>query len=396
MSKFPWSIHAGRVLILILISMGALFFVEYATRSLVALEQVSTDPILGMRPSAGDEGDKRGFRNSATLATSSIVALGDSLVYGGNATREEAWPQVLGTFMSTSVYNMGMTGYSSVQVGYLFDQALSMKPDITIAGFYLGNSMQGAYDLVYGNEYWSHLRKTDSSEKEPSQSLYDDRIVLSMGIASGTFNYRLHQIGLWLREHSLAYARLADISRSLREKIGLASTSKDNAQRVLSLSVDHPDMVYQVKDKGIETILTPREELKAIDLSRTETKEGWRIAQIQYREMKRKAINAHSRFIILVLPSKKQVYQEYWINKDGEVPMEFKPYEDASEIQLVEVKRFCIDEEIECIFPLSQMSVALKDGKRIYSNSQEGHPLPEGYRIIAETIAEYLNENPTR
>jgi len=382
--------HLKEVIVFTLLSVFALCFAEYATRFLVSLEPVTMDPMLGLRPSAGVESDARGFRNKEALATSTIVALGDSTTYGGNAAREEAWPQILGDLQSVPTYNMGMTGYNSVQNSALFGQALLLQPRIVVVGFYLGNSIRGAYDMVYGNEHWQALRNPALVKESSPAPVSDDRIVLSMGIERGTIKYRFHQIGLWLRVHSLAYARLADVTRSLRERLGVANTAEDNEKNLSLLAQRHPDLLYEVKDPGIETVLPPGEELGSIDLSRVETQEGWRIAQKLFSEMNEKAMQTNVRFIVLVIPSKKQVYIRHWQNSGREIPQEFERYADASEKLLTAVKLFCTEKKMECVFPLGRLSATLDEHKRIYSNSREGHPLPLGYRVIAETLDTYL------
>lgn len=384
--------HLKEVMVFVLLSVAALCFAEYATRFLVSLEPVTTDPILGLRPTAGAESDSRGFRNKEALATSTIVALGDSMTMGGNATREEAWPQVLGELQSVSVYNMGMSGYSVVQDSALFDQALALKPIVVVVGLHLGTNIQNAYDMVYGNEYWKTLRNPELLTKEDLVTAPDDRIVLSMGIEQGTFKYHFHQAGLWLRAHSLAYARFSDVTRSLRQRIGIANTLQDNEKNLTLLAHNHPDLLYETKDAGIETVLSPEQQFDSIDLSRSETREGWRITQELFTEMKVKTMRTRVRLVVLIIPTKEQVYVAHWQNHDGNIPQEFLRYANVSKLLIIEIRNFCAKKEMECIFPVEQMSAALKDGKRIYSNSREPHPLPLGYRVIAETLDEYLRK----
>lgn len=373
-------------------SIGFCVFAELGVRFLVAISPNDRDPILGLRPNSGADADLRGYRNREALATATVVALGNSMTLGGNATREEAWPQVYGVLATTTVYNMGASSYGTVQYFALLDRAIALAPRVVVIGFYTGNDVIGSYDMAYENEYWKWLRSEEYQPDEEAGGIPDERIVVSMGIESGTLSYRTHELALRLREHSMAFARFADITRTLRERIGAAQTEEDNAKSRNLLAERRPDLVLSVEDKGIETSLNPVQQFEAIDLSRTKTEEGWRITRTLLREMSERAKQAGVKLVVMVIPTKEEVYLDYFRATKMVIPEGFSEYHSAS-VRLNEaIREFCSNEHIECFSSLPALSAALLRGERIFSNSKESHPLPAGYRVIAEVLDAHLRK----
>jgi hypothetical protein len=102
--------------------------------------------------------------------------------------------------------------------------------------------------------------------------------------------------------------------------------------------------------------------------------------------MKRKFDEKQVRFLLLIIPTKEKVYLEHMRHKGGKIPDVFTLY-DRNETELeVATKDFCVKEGIDCIFALPAMAAALDRGEAIYGKTMDGHPLPAGYRVIAEAV----------
>lgn len=393
MKKFMQTIAKWRSEIAwaVLLTIVALVFTEFALRALVALEPVTIDPVLGFRPQVGPDTDADGFPSRKNFATATIVTLGDSNTLGPGGTRDHSWPMFLGLMGTTTVYNMGVTSSGPVQYAALFDRALSLHPKVVIVGFNLAGGTLEAYDMVYAHEYWKTLRSsnfTDQQKNTTGPSV--DEELTSMGIERGTLSYRIHQVGLWIRAHSLISARFADVTRPFRERIGLARTERGNVKDIEQLTQSHADLMFVAKDVGLETVLVLGHSSDGLDLSLPQTNEGWRISMGRFHEIADKAKRDGVRLVILMLPPKEEVYVEHWKHQDGRVPQEFTQYERIANDFTVAVKKFCLKEQIECFDPLSNMALALDQHDKLYGGTRDGHLGVAGYRILAEIINNYL------
>lgn len=387
----------SEIMWVILLTIFALVFTEFALRALVALEPVVIDPVLGLRPQVGPGTDADGFPSRKNFATATIVTFGDSTTLGPNGSVDQSWPMFLGLIGSTTVYNMGITSSGPVQYAALFDQALSLHPKVVIVGFNLVNGTLEAYDMVYTHEYWKSLRSSGfpDQQKRATGSSVDEELT-SMGLARGTLSYRIHQVGLWVRAHSLMSARLADVTRPLRERIGFARTEEGNIKDLEQLTQSHADLKFVAKDAGLETVLTLGHRGDGLDLSLSQTREGWRISKGRFHEIADKAKRDGVRLVILMIPPKEKVYVEHWKLENGKIPQEFEQYEKTAGEFTVEVKKFCLEEKIECLDPTHEMALALGEGKRLYGGGNDGHPTVLGHRVIAEITNTYFLKSKTR
>lgn len=395
MAKRKWKRLGVNTLIVFVALALALCLAELVLR-LASPAPVLEDPILGniMRP--GGEYDANGFRNAEVLSSASLVALGDSQTQGNNATREEAWPQVLGRLATTSIYQMALGGYGPVQYDYLADQALPLHPKAVIVGFYFGNDLDDAYRLAYTYDHWKDLRDKDftiATTSTEGVGAIDYRTLLQTGLPPDSLQFKIYQVRLWIRAHSLLYAKLGDATRVLREKVGVAKSKDEKIAQVADYASLHPDLVYNVDESGIETILSPAYRIGTVSLSEPQTREGWRITENRFRDIGQKLRNADTRFILLVIPTKEEVYLLHMKHKTGKAPDVFALY-NKNESELEErTKELCKREHIDCIFALPAMAAALDRGEAIYGKTFDGHPVPRGYRVIAETVYQYLKEH---
>lgn len=382
-SKNFWlngSLVAGSVVL-------ALIFTEIILR-LLSPAAIIEDPILGVRGAPAEDWDEAGFRNEKVLTTANIVALGDSQTEGNNATREEAWPQVLGQLGSTTVYQLAAGGYGPIQYNYLFDQAVKKNPEIIIVGLYLGNDLLDAERLVYTKDYWQEWRR-DSYHSVASSTNY--RLTLAYGLEPGTMAYKIKATRDWLRNNLRVYALAGNATRGLRESLGLAQKLPESLNDVSKLSAERPDLVWVYEDEQVGTVLSPIYRLGSVDLSQAKTAEGWRLTTRALTELATKAKEKKIRLIINVIPTKEAVYLSHLEKSGQKIPDSFKFYWKAERQLAQEVRALCSGLQIECIFPLADLTAALGRGEKIYGVTMDGHPLARGYEVIARSVFNYLN-----
>jgi len=94
----------------------------------------------------GYRGPRAGSRGPADLR---VVTLGDSFTFGYGVEEEQAWPRQLERLLDegsgpsaagVEVLNLGVGGYGTWQeAAWLEEKAPSLKPDLVVLGFYVGN-----------------------------------------------------------------------------------------------------------------------------------------------------------------------------------------------------------------------------------------------------------------
>lgn len=356
---------------------------------------IKLDPILGYTGNAGkDDWDARGFRNSTALATATIVVLGDSQTHGNNATREEAWPQVLGKLATTSVYQMAVGGWGPVQEAYMIDQVIAMHPRLVILAPYLGNDMLDAYNLTYTLDYWKTLRDPKFiAPNDNSDDSADVRAMIQTGLPKGSLMLRIYRIRLWLRNNIRVYELMGNATRDLRERIGVAKTMEEKRAQVSLFAKEHPDVAYIYdKEPKVKTYMSGVYRKETVDLASPKTQEGWRIAKGRYDEIIQKLHEAGVPLLVVIIPTKEAVYITHMKEKREEVPVALGTYM-LKETDLSDaITRYFSDQHIPVIHLLDAMSEALNNGVVVYGQTIDGHPLPDGYRVIAEEVFTRLQE----
>lgn len=364
----------------IVISIGVgLLLCEFVARlflnpaDFLALEMVS-DPVLGWVPSrsAMANFDKWGFRNRAVPETSDIVAVGDSHTYGNTARMIDSWPYVLGEMTGRQVYNMALGGYGPNQYFYLTKtKALGLKPRMIIWGLYMGDDFEGTYSLTYGKDFWAYLRVLPPQEVgpdawEPPES-----------------DTRIKRIRVWLSQHCVIY------QLGLHSGFGGRVAGEAQIRNAPQLS---PGMATSliVPEKGILEAFRPRGVLSRLDLENPNVREGMRITFELLKQTKELCEKNQIQFLVVVIPTKELVFSDY-LEHDSNLPLN-----DIIDKLLVnereaeaETFKFMTDNHISYVDPLPSMKKSIGEG--LYARSAgDMHPNKNGYRVIGETVAEYL------
>jgi hypothetical protein len=343
----------------------------------------------------GGDWDANGFRNPRALTQADIVAIGDSQTMGRNATRQEAWPLVLGALASSTVYSMAFVGYGPVQYAYLAERALLLKPKLVIFGFYFGNDIYDAKIMAYQSDAWKDLR--DPTFKDIKDNTRDPNkeidLISQAGAKPGSLSRWIFDVRDWFRTRSALYVLVGDATRSLRQKIGVAQSKADRQENVQNFANKDPEIAYVYdKTSPLSTTLSPLYRLSAIDLHNPETKEGWRITQGRYLAIKKTLEKANVPFLILLIPTKEKVYLEFMKARKEKIPNEFSVYRSKEDETMAAIEEFCAKNGIWCTSALPAMVDALARGIQVYDETIDGHPQASGYRVIAEYVHHYVIE----
>jgi hypothetical protein len=321
------------------------------------------DERLGRRidPSLPDI-DDNGFRNPGVPETADIAVLGDSHTYGVNVVSGESWPAQLARMSGLSVYNMGVGGYGPLQYYYLMDSAAGLKPERIIVGLYPANDLSDVCKLIDESDYWRDWALARG---------YDVRVCAGSTSRLGRLNRTLSELHV--------YWMAASAIKRLNE------------------STDFGDAI-SIKDKKNTTIMkyaTIDSHRKKMDLSREKISFGLGVTEDLLGEMNEKARALGIEFGVVLIPSKEIVLFDY-LKKNGYEP-------SADYIQLVEnekklaagLSRFMSGEGIEFTDARPYVERDLYGQGHVYSTTDDGHPLDEGYEAYARAAYEgILTDDP--
>ncbi len=282
---------------------------------------------LLVRPHAWGH-DAEGFRNADVPDRVDIVAIGDSQTWGLNAPRKESWPHVLGELMTMRVYNMGMIRFGPMEYSVLTNRALAqLSPKIIVIGLYFGNDLYNAYASIYTRDVFADRRRPDA---DPD----------------------------WLTD-----------------TIGPAAIK----------IVSEPDAAYS--GNGVDTRFTAAYRSMVVDLSQPRIAEGLRSTSEILLDIQQQVHNSGARLVVLLIPTKELVYADLMAGQSNAAYARQIRLEEDARSRIVDL----LDANgIEYVDSLPALREAVQSGIAIYPRDTDGHPMPEGYRVIANTVASYL------
>lgn len=336
------------------------------------------DDVLGARIPANAGGfDEWGFRNKAVPETAEIVAIGDSHTYGNCAKMMESWPLVLGQLCGKSVYNLGLGGYGPNQYYHLLvNKALSLEPSLVVCGLYMGDDLENAFRITYGLQHWSYLREK-SFQKDIDPDIWN-RATDEVG------KRRFASARNWLSQNSISYRLLFHGS--------LVGMMKGKFQ------IEHASTLYGcatclvLDEMNVREAFIPEPIALRLDQTNDGVREGMRIALELFAEMNSACRERDVRFLVVIIPTKEFVFEEFLRDRTDSLPLgtfvqNVIDNERQARLQIVE---FFDERNIEYVDSHPRLQSAAGT-ERLYANSAtDMHPNNNGYRVIAEAIAEYL------
>ena len=353
----------------------SLFLAEFLARMAVdpidyLLPRIVADDFLLHRVEGYSGGhDTWGFRNKEKPKSAAIVCIGDSLTYGISATAQESWPAVLGKIHRTSVYNMSLGGYGPIQYLYLMrTKAIQLHPKIIIVGFYFGNDFLDVYNEVRFNKNWS---------------VYGD--LGEYGAKAPAFAYQplppkvLGRVREWLSRHSVLYAMVTRTSvLDFIRKREISSRYIGHAENLIAFHDDKHNEIFNLSSNT-----------RFLDLRDSRIKSAMAITKKLILEMRALAENSGIRLVMALIPTKERVYGDL-LKRDGYLSKfsRLRNAVDQEDEARGELTTFLKSSGVEFVDLLPDLAakVELQD---IYPLA-DGHPNKIGYRVIAETLDQYL------
>ena len=272
------------------------------------------DPILGYRVSPYYPGsDSRGYRNPSTLEQADILAVGDSMTYGYSVFPNDAWPSVLQTHTSETVYNAGVGGYGPCEYQNVVKELSGLSPKTIVVTLYLGNDMSDSYTSVYLEGKCHDLRTNDTSLLGKMDQLRQEqtlqRRASELGLRSIPEPFRdeiplSHTFHLTLRDRSAVYSLARSLYFQLKQfhysRFGEgANVSYETSMELISGSVPYSEI------EEISTVFkNPEIEILALNQSDLRIEEGRMVAQRALRNIKNAATELSANMLVVLIPTK--------------------------------------------------------------------------------------------
>lgn len=311
--------------------------------------------------------DALGFRNESVPKKVSVVAIGDSMTYGMSASHRDSWPRQLQRLIGEPVYNMGLGGYGPVHYAHLLTEfALPMEPDLVIVGVYFGNDLMDAYNLVYSNDSWKHLRRPDVVDAVDANDL----------IGFPSESRRFADLRNWLARHSVIYRVLTQSALA-------------NAVRHAEVARSHSD-VMQIDVPGGITFLTPGIRSGALDLTDPKVQEGLDLSIQALDKIHEQCRDRQVDLLVLLIPTKEYVYQDTVLDRGMDLSgSSFQELIESEERVKARV-RAQLDSAGVAYLDLVEPMRAAAAQNAIFPES-DGHPNALGYSIIATEVSNWID-----
>jgi lysophospholipase L1-like esterase len=302
---------------------------DYDKKDLLLKDPYTNVRFKPLLPETGQTGphDILGFRNTAIPHAVDVIAIGDSQTYGFGDAIDDNWPSQLADRLQHPVYSMAVGGWGAIQYLDMFPKAALLGPRVVIVAFYSGNDPLESFALAYGSDHWSSLRV------DP------------------------------------------DLHRSDAPEVTPVMSMED------SWPVTFQD--------GIKIVFTPRSRLDINDSEHPAVQAGYEIMAEVARQISALALQQGIEVVFTVIPTRELVYARKVSQDSIEATETYR--------RLVTMENGNIDKLVAVLRALpaaryvdlveSMQSAALTDAS-LYPRKWDGHPGPEGYRVIAAALAE--------
>ena len=320
-----------------------------------------SDPILGHRIRAGDNGhDAWGRRSANGPEVSDILAIGDSMTYGYGVRGGDAWPMQLGDLAGLKVYNAGLGGYGPLQyLTVLKTRFDDIAPKGVVLMVFPGNDLFDAYNIAYNKEYWASWRQSDQPQLAAP-------VVEPQDIPQPSKVKRLRS---WLAGNSIIYrvvtqSPVFDVVR--RSEAGGAAD------------------VFTVDHAGATSILSSKRWMFLTDLERPRINEGLRITKRALGEIADYLSEREIPLHVMIMPVREHVFMSSSIKGD---------FRDDAEMQYLAQNLEKIEKDLEGF--LDEKGVAFTNLRPVFTQALEtqnlfpvydSHPTAVGYDLIAREI----------
>ncbi|BFU93997.1 MAG: hypothetical protein NTNFB02_07190 [Nitrospira sp.] len=359
------------------------------------LQMLVSDPRLVVRIQPNAPGhDERGFRNREQVESADVVVIGDSQTWGVNVSRSETWPSVLAAMSKVKAYSMSLGGWGPLQYELLAGEALALKPQAILIGIYLGNDLFDSCNHVYGTDSYVKYRHTD---EDYSAALAD--LLVRLEAANGyarveDAHKQLAEMGrvprLWqeLARRSLLIQIL--MTRGLLPSV--PSVDELYLTADMTWALDHPEAAALYEDGNRSTVLTFGYRGVAVDLQNACIREGVRITKDVLTALEALSIRAGVQIGVVLIPTKEAVYAEIDPSLQRRLDSSFTDLVMNENAIKADLLGYCKVQRLVCMDAAIRMVEAVKNGSMLYRQDSDGHPIAEGYRQIAWTARQVLEQ----
>jgi lysophospholipase L1-like esterase len=356
------------------------------------------DSRLGIRPNPKyPEHDEKGFRNGSVPKEAFVVAMGDSHTYGTGVRRNQNWPSQLSESTGRTVYSIASGGWGPTQSLLLFDEALALHPKLIVEAMYDGNDLYDSFANVYYDHQLADTKTADTAaaaairEAEAKEALnvrFSKIFRGQQGLEEGPSPNETPSAGArakeFLREHSRVYRLTAVLFRSATRRMRQSKWESAAAHAKSGPTYEQPFQAGAVR-----TVFTPAYRLFAMDLDDPRIAEGLRISLESIRRMKERADRAGVPFLVLLLPTKELAFQSAAAGTAADAGDYRKCIEKEMRARERTVE-FLKAAGIAFIDPVPALQASLARGVPPYPTSSDGHPNPDGYRVIAGLVGDEM------
>lgn len=309
----------------------------FRLEDLESREFILKDPYIGVRarPLVPNQrlvgpNDILGFRNHSVPNVADVVAIGDSQTYGNNSQIQFNWPSQLSDALNkereTVVYNMSVGGWGAVQYLYAANKAMVFQPRVVVIAFYTGNDPLESFRIAYNYDIW--------------EKLIPDASLTASDVPHVDFPPPASE--LWKVKYS-----------------GGGSTTFSPNLRYAS-NKDHP-------------VVTAGYEIMA-DVARL-IADG--------------IAGGGARVVFTIIPTKELVYEEKIRAHGLEIDDTYAALVTAEKKNIDALREWILKIDnatyVDVVSPLQEAALVHTD---LYPKGNDGHPLVQGYKVIAKTVAD--------
>ncbi len=340
--------------------------------------QLLEHPQLGLVIRPHQQGhDAQGFRNAA-VAPTDIVAVGDSFTYGYNASRGGSWPGQLETLLGKPVYNAGLGGFGPLQYLHVTENVLpALKPKLEVVALYTGNDIMDAYNLTQVRPHWFSWRQSKRTEGALTQLDREGQRDFDTAQAQ-RFMGPLRD---WLAEHSMSYSVLR---ATVLTPLASAAAARKATPRPPEDFMPWTD----TRHPAVSTVFSARLRLMSMDPAIAEVEEGFQISSRAFEAIQRSARAQGHPLLFVTIPTKELVYCKALKAAGTPLPA---AHEQLCKVEPQVIQRLTDmlhKQGLRVVDTTAALEAAVAQGQQLYQRNDDGHPVAEGYKVIAKVIAQ--------
>jgi lysophospholipase L1-like esterase len=334
--------------------------------------------------------DEEGFRNLRTRAQIDVAALGDSFTDAMTLDAHDAWTSVLERRTGLAVQNYGTAGFGPQQeLRVLTDYVVRHRPRLVVLAYFAGNDLFDAEAFDdFDRSNGAVQRTVPGWQIKDVVSRADTWFVVSALRAAGT----------WASHHQRAEATPIDEAPPTRV-VAAGSTPRFDRGMFTTLVHGTP-LRWAFMPPYLNTLRFSAEMLAA--------RRGWTLTTRAIGEMQRVTGEIGAGFVVMFLPFKSQIYLpllessmpaaelsralRFYLRDDlaGSAAPDVASMMRNRLAQNTLMRRFCDEAGIAFLDTTGALEERVRAGENVYF-PDESHLNEAGHRVVADTLAKYLD-----